>query len=205
MDEKKSEIILQATEIYMRFGIKSVTMDEMARQIGVSKKTLYIYFKDKNDLLMECMRMAQNHEVCEIEEIGKRHENAIDEMLEVSRFVIGELKKVHPSIFFDLQKYHPKVMTMMHDHLYGFVKECMLRNLEKGKKQGLYRKNMNTEIVATLYMSIIDRVIGGIGFEANKAPLDEVYREFFRYHIRGIASENGLEYLIELKKNDENF
>jgi AcrR family transcriptional regulator len=90
---EKREIITQATAIYLKFGIKSVTMDEMARQLGISKKTLYSYVADKNELVEQCVLLEHEGEVCQIGEINKQFENAIDEMLAISRYVAGTLKK----------------------------------------------------------------------------------------------------------------
>ena len=204
MEEKKREIIANAIEVYMKYGIKSVTMDEMARQLGISKKTLYLYVKDKNDLVCQAMKFAQTAEICMIEEIAKTYENAIDEMLATSRFIISRFNQIHPSIFFDLLKYHPDAMKIMNDHMNVFVHDCVSQNLNKGIKQGLYRKNLNIEFIATLYLAIINSVMNGDVFDETKFPMADVYREFFKYHLRGIANDNGLEYLIELKKNDEN-
>lgn len=203
MEEKKNELILGALEIYMKLGIKSITMDEMARQLGVSKKTLYLYVKDKNQLVEECVKMAQYGESCAIKDISESNNNAIDEIIEVSKFVIEQLKKVHPSIFFDLQKYHPNVMKMMDCHKDEFVRGCVVQNLERGIEQGYYRDNLNVEVISKLYLAMIDHVMVGNIVEEQNTTMDQIYSEFFRYHIRGIASKKGLEYLIELKKNNE--
>src|SRR5687768_11570904 len=94
MEDKKRELITQAAGIYMKYGIKSVTMDEMARLLGVSKKTLYQYVVDKNDLVEQCLVLAHEEDIAQICKIRENCENAIDEMLRISRFVAGQLKRV---------------------------------------------------------------------------------------------------------------
>lgn len=205
MDPKKREIITQATAIYLKFGIKSVTMDEMSRQLGISKKTLYSYVADKNELVEQCVLLEHEGEVCQIGVINKQFENAIDEMLAISRYVAGTLKKVHPSIFFDLAKYHPSALKMMNTHKHDFVRGCVVDNLQRGIKQGLYRSNLKVEVVSTIYLATMDHIMLGDIFPESPYSLDSIYQEFFRYHIKGISSANGLEYLNELIKNDENF
>jgi AcrR family transcriptional regulator len=205
MDPKKREIITQATTIYLKFGIKSVTMDEMARQLGISKKTLYSYVADKNELVEQCVLLEHEGEVCQIGEINKQFENAIDEMLAISRYVAGTLKKIHPSIFFDLAKYHPNALKITNTHKRDFVRGCVVDNLQRGIKQGLYRSNLNVEIVSTIYLATMDHMMLGDIFPESPFSLDSIYQEFFRYHIKGISSASGLEYLNELIKNDENF
>lgn len=203
MEEKKRELVLKASEVYMRYGIKSMTMDEMARQLGVSKKTLYQYVKDKNDLVQQCVLLQHEEEQQMIQEVVKSTDNAIEQMLQISRIIIDELRQIHPSIFFDLAKYHPSVMKMMEGHKDEFVCGCIEENLIAGIKQGLYRKNLNPRVISSIYVGMIDLVMQGtIINDLNLRP-DEIYSEMFRYHIRGIASEKGLEYLAELIKNDK--
>jgi AcrR family transcriptional regulator len=204
MDDKKREILTQATAIYLKYGIKSVTMDEMARQLGISKKTLYSYVADKNELVEQCVLLEHEDEVCRIGEISKTHENAIDEILAISNSVAAELKKIHPSIFFDLAKYHPNALKIMNTHKRDFVRGCVIDNLQRGIKQGLYRSDINVEVVSTIYLATIDNIMLGDIFPESHDKLDLIYKEFFNYHLRGIANQNGLEYLNELIKQNEN-
>lgn len=202
MDEKKRELILQATDIYMRYGIKSMTMDEMARQLGVSKKTLYQHVKDKNDLVEQCLMLQHEEEHKMIMAVVEETENAIEQMLKISRIIIEQLRNIHPSIFFDLARYHPTAMKMMDKNKEEFICGCIVENLVVGIKQGLYRKNLNAEIISSIYVGMIDMMMQD-GIQHSKLRPDEIYSEMFRYHIRGIASDQGLEYLVELTKNDD--
>jgi len=203
MDEKKREIVTQATAVYMKYGIKSVTMDEMASQLGVSKKTLYQFVKDKNDLVEQCVYLAHEGEVCCIAEINKKYENAIDEMLEISKYVSGELRKVHPSIFFDLAKYHPSALKIMTSHKQEFIKGCVIDNLQRGIKQGYYRKNLDVEVLSTIYLAIMDHIMLGDLFSHHNTSLEHIYQIYFRYHLRGIASDKGNKYINELTQNEK--
>ena len=203
MEKKKRELILKASDVYMKYGIKSITMDDMARQLGVSKKTLYQFVKDKNDLVEQCILFNHMVEYEEIERITEESENAIEQMMLISKYIIGTLEKIHPSIFFDLSKYHPSAMQMMQKHKDKFVCGTVEENLELGIKQGLYRNNINVKVISTVWLTLIDSVLLADRVQDKSLRPFEVYSEIFRYHIRGIASENGLEYLIELIKNDD--
>jgi len=203
--EQETKILVQATAIYMKYGIKSVTMDEMARQLGISKKTLYMFVSDKNELVEKCVLLAHEGEICQIGIINEKNKNAIDEILEISRFVSGELKKIHPSIFFDLAKYHPDALKIMTNHKQEFVRGCVINNLQKGIEQGLYRENLNVEVLSSIYQAAMDHIILGDIFPTSEVSMEIIYKEYFRYHINGIASAKGLNYLNELIKNDENF
>lgn len=203
MEEKKRELVIKASEVYMKYGIKSITMDEMARQIGVSKKTLYQFVKDKNDLVEQCILLSHEMEQIEIDRIAGETENAIEQMMRISKFIMGELSKIHPSIFFDLAKFHPSAMKIMEGHKDQFICGSIQKNLEQGIKQGLYRENINVQVISAVWVRLIDSILGGeVSLDSELKP-HEIYSEIFRYHIRGIASEIGLEYLVELIKNDD--
>lgn len=202
MEDKKREIVYKASDIYMRYGVKSMTMDEMARQLGVSKKTLYLHVKDKNDLVEQCMLMQHENEQEQIAKIISETENAIEQMWQISQYIVSELQKVHPSIFFDLAKYHPSVIQMMQCHKDEFICGCIEENLVNGIKQGFYRENLNPKVISSIYVRLIDIMMGGSISQQSNLKADEVYSEMFRYHIRGCASKKGIDYLVELIKND---
>ena len=199
MEDKKQAFLIAASGIFMRLGIKSVTMDEMARQLSMSKKTIYTFVKDKNNLVEQCLELFHFKEECDIQEISEKQLNAIEELLAIGELVASSLRSIHPSIFFDLQKYHPDVLKKFEAHKNTFIKGCIVSNLEKGKKDGLYRKNLDVDIIANMYLSFIDVLFGSDTFAGNSSFLD-VYSEYFRYHIRGIASASGLAQLQDLIK-----
>lgn len=201
MDEK--ELIEKASQVFMRLGIKSITMDDMARQLGVSKKTIYKYVKDKNDLVNKALAVHGEHEMCSIESICSKGLNAIDEIFEISQFVTEMLSTVHPSVHFDLEKYYPEAWNMAVQERQKQVFKCITENLEKGVKEGLYREDLKPEIIGRIYIAKLDVLFDGELFPPQQFNFAEVYLEYFRYHIRGIASQKGLQYLIEKVKKEQ--
>lgn len=202
-DEKARKIISAATGVFMRYGIKSVNMDDIARHLGVSKKTLYKYVSDKNDLVTRAFDM---HCQVEDEEINKIHSlelNAIDEMFEVQRMVITMVKDLHPSVLYDMQKYHPEQMKRMEESRHHTVSTTMIRNMEKGMKEGLYRDDLKPDIVAALYVSAIETFFRKVAFDETEYSFQDLYLELFRLHIRGIASEKGIRYLVEKMRQEQ--
>jgi len=198
--EKEQQIIRGAGEVFMRYGIKSVNMDDIAKNLSVSKKTLYKYVKDKNDLLRKSLAMHARMEDMAISLICEKDHNAIDELLEIAQWITGVLQQVHPSIHFDLEKYHPEVWKEMMDNQQKMVYKCMSENMEKGIKEGLYREDLNIDVIAKIYMSKMDVTFDSTIFPPKEISFSEVYREYFRYHIRGIASEKGITYLKQKVK-----
>lgn len=199
---KAKKILEGATEVFMRYGIKSVNMDDVARNLGISKKTLYKYVKDKADLLRQAFQAMHRQEEEVIGEICSRGLNAIDEMFEISQYILGLLNNLHPSVHFDMEKYYPELMKQVEDKRESTVFSCMLTNMNKGIKEGLYRKDLKPEVLARIYIHKIDAIFDGELFPPSEVSFGEVYIEFFRYHIRGIASEKGIAYLVEKMKQE---
>ena len=205
MDEKLKELLTKVGDIFMRYGIKSVTMDDLARQLGVSKKTLYKYVSDKRDLVNKTFENFLDEDKCMVDNISKKNLNAIDEVFEISENILANIKDIHPSIFFDLQKYYPEAWNIFQQHKHNFVFECVELNLKKGIGEGLYRDNMNCEIIAKSYVNHIHDIFDPELFPPGKYSYTDLYLELFRYHIRGIASPKGVEYLKEkIKKEQSN-
>jgi TetR/AcrR family transcriptional regulator, cholesterol catabolism regulator len=195
MEEKKLEILHKTAQVYMRYGIRSVTMDDLARELSISKKTLYQHFPDKDTLVQEIMRLKITMDQ-EISDAARQHApNAIDEMFEISQSVGDMIRHVHPSVFYDLQKYHPKAWEILENHKWNFVYNQILSNIHRGMQEGLYRENMNPELIARMHLAKTDMIFAGNLFPPNEFNLEEVFNELFRFQIRGMASEKGIEYL----------
>lgn len=203
MDEKHLEIIEKTSQVFMKYGIKSVTMDELARQLGISKKTIYKYFADKKDLVKTIMEAKTQYDKSKCMNIVQEAENAIDALLLISRLVMQHIKDVHPSVFFDLQKYHNDAWQVLHKHRNEYVIQLITENIIRGKSEGLYRDNINPDIIARVYSSNILAIVEGQLIDGNQFKHGEVYIEFLRFLMRGLTSDRGIEYLKErIKKED---
>ncbi|TNF24258.1 MAG: TetR/AcrR family transcriptional regulator [Bacteroidetes bacterium] len=195
MDEKALKILAQSTELFMQYGIKSLTMDDIARHLGISKKTLYQSFSDKAELVYQGMLAHMKHEQDALNTIHEQSENAIEEMFLISQHVSKHIQSMHPSILFDLEKYYPEAFQEFQNYKLKYIMGCIARNIEDGIAQGFYRKNMNIPVVAALYVARMDVLFDQKLFPSSQFSLKDVYFEAIRYHIRGIASEKGIEYL----------
>ena len=186
--------------IFMRYGIKSVNMDDVARQLGVSKKTLYLYFKDKEDLLSHVVHHHCSLEQESISAIVSKKLSAIEEMFEIMHWVLSILSKVNPSVQFDLDKYHPEQSRKLKESRHRVVYGCMLSNMKKGQKEGMYRKDFHADVIAKVYISRMDVLFDPVIFPFGEYQLTDLYKEVFQYHIRGIASAKGIEQLEHMLK-----
>ncbi|NNE54961.1 MAG: TetR/AcrR family transcriptional regulator, partial [Flavobacteriales bacterium] len=199
----ETQIIEGASAIFMKYGIKSVNMDDVAKNLRISKKTLYKYVSDKSDLLRKALNVHGQLEDSTIRSICNKNLNAIDELFEISHFIGNMLKEIHPSIHFDLEKYHPELWNELLDSRHKMVYECTYANLKKGIAEGLYRKDLNAEVIARIYMAKMDVVFDGELFPPNEFNFQQVYLDYFRYHIRGLASDEGIKYLVQKMKDEK--
>lgn len=201
MEEK--EILANSALLFTKYGIKSMTMDEISRQLGISKKTLYLYVSNKKDLVIKVMKLIIETEQCVILNLNETESNPIDEIMEITKMVSAQMKEMNPSVLFDLKKYHPKAWQILEKHKEEFVSDCIKKNLNKGIETGLYRENLNPEIVTYLYLSMVNGMIDPDKEISSGFRYYEMHLEMMRYHIRGIASKKGREYLKQ-KFSQEN-
>jgi len=194
-DEHKTVLTAKIANILMTYGVKSVNMDDIAKHLSISKKTLYKYFKDKNDVVKEVAKITILEERNIIHGIKDNCENAIDAMIQVTQFVQEKLKDSHPAVMFDLQKFYPEAFKLLMEHKKGFIKEVIINNTNNGVAQGLYRDNINAPIVASLFLSNISEIMNLDMSKENQFSYADLHLELVRYHIRGIASEKGVIYL----------
>jgi AcrR family transcriptional regulator len=202
MDERGIELLGKTAELFMRFGIKSMTMDDIARQLGVSKKTLYLYVTDKNDLVEKVMTAIVDHEKAMTSQLCERYTNAIDLLFELTKEVSKKFGQVHPSINYDMQKYHPKAWSIFETFRTDFIAGCIEDNIRIGIEQDLYRDNIDPFVISRLYAAKMDMCSDGEVFPPDRYNFKTIHLELMRYHIRGIASEKGLKYLRKKVKQE---
>lgn len=204
MDEKKVRILEGAGKLILKYGIKSMTMDDIARELGISKKTIYQYVSDKNDLIKQVIEldMQMDHEsICNI---MLRKLNAIDESFEIFKNIVQHIGDVSPNILYELKKYHPDAYNMHRDFMWTFSKKCVEENMKKGVEEGLYRHDLNTHLIATNYILMMMNIFeNSDAYGKNVHPI-EIYKELFQYHINAIASNKGRKYLTD-KYSSMNF
>lgn len=191
MDLKLNSILEQAAKLFMKFGIKSLTMDDIANELKVSKKTLYLFVTDKQDLVLKTLQKYCDADKAMVEEIEKQNTNAMEECLLITKHVKEKFSSIHQSIHYDLQKYYPDAWTMMQNHQLNFVFDTVKRNLEKGIEEGYYRDDLNPEIIARAYVTKVYAMIDRTDDILKKYDFGTIYGEVMRYHLRGIASEKG--------------
>ena len=195
--EKMNDLLKRVYDLFVKYGIKSVTMDDVSRELGISKKTLYNFVNDKSDLVEKVMDFEQEkNKECYLK-LEKSGKNAIEELFEVHKFLGGQMKHYSYSLAYDLKKYYPEIFQRIHKIQREHMRDAILENIRKGKKEGLYRKELQEEIIVKLQVSRIESLYEDQLFTIEDFTSGKIFREFFIYHIRGIANEKGVAYLEE--------
>ena len=204
MDDKLNAIMLRSAAMFQEYGIRSVSMDDICHEMGISKKTIYQYFENKTDLIKKLIEhISFSHE----EEKNKLREmnlNAIDVLLEVSKHVSRAIQKFNPSITFDLKKYYPEVFKDFMEKKREILFEDIKENLEQGINEGLYRPEQNVELTARLYVKKIEDIHDSEYWKCEDISFAKVFEVVFENHIRGISNAKGVEY-FEKQKQTINF
>jgi len=189
------ELLTGCEHAFRKFGVRAVSMDDLASQLGVSKKTLYRYFKDKADLVLQVFNQACERQKARTEILSDGGFNAIDAVIAVMEYFQSELREMHPSMLFDLQKYYPEAMNRLHTHKMVAMQGYLLRNIERGQTEGLYRADFDAKLVSRLHMAMVQTMTDPSTIHEFGRPLSELQKELHTYHLRGIATDQGLEYL----------
>ncbi len=189
------EIIVSISTLFMKYGIKSVSMDDVSRELGISKKTLYQYFKDKDELVTKVVEHHAELLSGEMFKMVSENANAIEQLLQVSKFVSQYLKNINPSVTYDLKKYYPQIWKNVNLNNRDYIFNQIKQNMINGIKEGLYRSDINIDIITHFYLFRMEMSQTYEMIVENKYSYEEIFNTSFNYHIRGIANKKGLECL----------
>jgi TetR/AcrR family transcriptional regulator, cholesterol catabolism regulator len=195
LQEAAKDLVKQAMAVFLRFGIKSVNMEDLAKELGVSKKTLYKHFQDKNELI----QLGMEHHCLELEaiilEASSAEGNAIDSELRIMKHVHEVVSQMHPSILYDLQKYHPIAFSNLVKTRDEILLGAVENNIQRGQNEGVYRQEVDPVSAARFLVSISTTVREMAQDHSNIQPLAQLYWQSALYHIHAISSPEGLDYL----------
>ncbi len=191
MPDIQSKLFKRVEEMFFRLGIRNLTMDDVARELGISKKTLYQHVENKDDLVKKVMLVGIEEDRAAHLTIVGGSKDAVDEMLGVARYVIGQVRQIKPILMFDLQRHYPDAWAMMDDFHTHDIKIWVKKNIERGIREGLYRPEVNPEIVASIYVAASANICDERFFPHGKFAFEEVILQFMTNHVFGICSEKG--------------
>lgn len=187
-----NRILLTAAALFTRYGIKSVTMDDVAAELGISKKTIYQHFADKDEIVYQVVQLELEKDQCEYEELDKVSENTIEKIMRSADMMRVQFAAMNPSLIFDVKKYHPRAWRIFQEHKQKFLLESIRQDLLRGIQEGLFRPDLNVEILSRLRMEEIEMGFDYQLFPPDKFNLLDIQLVFLDHFIRGILSEHGV-------------
>lgn len=188
---REERILRRSEDLFMRYGIRSVTMDDIARDLGISKKTLYQHVDNKADLVDRITESyIQGEKQC-LAEISANAKDAIDQQLMIARHVVQILRRMRPTTMFDLKKYYRECWEKMDRFHLGYVYRVIRSNIEQGIYEGLYRQNLDPDIIAKLYVGKTMILNDEEMFPLREYNRDDLFVQYINYHLRGILSDKG--------------
>ena len=199
----KEHIIAEADKLFCQFGIKSITMDDIAKHLGMSKKTIYQYFKDKNALVVEMMRLKMECQVCDMDISFSESINAIQEVFSAVTQMQQILSNMNPMLLNDLQKYHPQAWEYFKMFREKKLFQVIYENLKRGVSEGYYRKEMNLEILTWMRIGQIDTVFNKVTYPSNKHNLSQIMLEITDHFLYGLCTLKGHELINRYKNHTE--
>ena len=190
--------------MFLSLGFKSVTMDDISKNLGISKKTIYTHFSNKTELVRESTSFMFEHIESGIKNICTQNLNAIEELFEIKQFVLKTLKDEESSPQYQLEKFFPDIHQKFKNRHLAVVNECICKNIEKGIKDDLYRTDLDPQFISRIYYIGITGVKDEETFPKTMYTQKQLMGKFLNYHIRSIATEKGLETLNTILNTNKN-
>ena len=188
----KTNIIIKADNLFRKFGIRGVTVDDICSECGISKKTIYKYYTDKHTIANKSIEFHHDNLYNEIQEIIKRSPNSIETFFRISKHFRNSLNETTPLFVHDLKRYHPDLYKITQEYKEKLFEKTLQNVINSGKSEGFIRSTINEDIVSKLRIEIIE-----IGFNQDVFPLKKYnFRDIqfisFDLFIRGIVTNKGL-------------
>ncbi len=189
--EIKDRILSQAQQLFMRNGIKSVSMDDIAADMAMSKKTLYKWFENKDQIVEASMSRHLLGTQCDCTAMIETATSAIDELFRMLEWTKKEFSNIHPSIFYDLRKFHPGTWKLWLAHKNEFILTQIILNLRRGITEGLFRADLDVEVIARLRLHQIDMQFNHDVYPYQQFGKERVSQALLEHFMLGVATLKG--------------
>jgi len=193
MEDVRQRILLTANELFMKYGFRSVSMDDISRQLGISKKTIYQYYQEKEELVREIFRQHQTQWLKNSEHIKASASDALEELLLFTDLVRQQLATINPSVLFDLYKYHRTVWNEWSEYKSKIARQNVIETLERGIREGFFRSDLDPSIMSVLRLEEIEMSFNDQLFPGSTFSIQKVHSQLFDHFLQGILTEQGRE------------
>ena len=189
--ELKDKIVETSFQLFCRQGIRSVSMDDIAQHLGVSKKTIYKWYENKDAIVQEAIQnhLAHTQHSCNL--IADNATNAIDELFQTMEMVRQMFDGIHPTVIYDLQKFHSGAWNLVEKHKSSYLLTRIVDNMKRGIREGLYRTDLNIEIMARLRLAELGIIFNHETFPPDRFNHQQVQLACLEHFMLGIATLKG--------------
>ena len=201
-DLTKEKIISESINLFMTYGLRSVTMDDIAKHLSMSKKTIYQHFKDKEEIIIQATNEVfdtENKKMCEIEDGA---ENAVEQLYMLTVKLRETIKNTSTTALYDMKKYYPRAWEKYKDYKHNVIYNSVIDNLKRGIREGLFRGNINPEILAQLRIGEIELSFNKEFFPEDEFTLVEIHDQLYEHFTYGILSDEGVKLFETYKKKN---
>jgi AcrR family transcriptional regulator len=190
----------KAHGLFMQYGLRSVSMDDIATSLGMSKKTIYQYYADKDELVEAVIdeEVQQSQGLCERDQ--QASDNAVHEIFLAMDMIMEMLGTMNPSLVFDMQKYHPKAFQKFQQHKNEYLYNVIHMNLERGIREGLYREDIHLDILARFRVESIMMPFSPDFHSKLKYSLATLEEELILHFLYGLASTKGYKLILKYQQ-----
>lgn len=199
--EQKERIQQMAHDLFMQYGLRSVSMDDIAAALGISKKTIYHFFSDKDDLVDAVVKdeLSQSQQKCMFSKA--KSSNAVEEMFLTMEQVHDQFQNMNPMVLYDLQKFHPDAYHKFWKHKNEFLYKIIWQNIERGVKEGLYRPEINIDVVSKYRLEAMMIPFNISVFPPQKYKLADVTQETMELFLYGMTTLKGYKLILKYKQH----
>ena len=203
LSNMREKIIHKSVELFLNFGFKSVTMDDIANEMGISKKTIYVHFPNKTKLV-EAVTFNLFDTICDgIDGICDNASNPIEELYSIKMFVMHHLKNEKSSPQYQLRKYYPKIHDELKVKQFEKMHKSVQESLEDGVKTEVFRNTINVDFISRMYFTGMTGIKDSLFFPPKYFEMEYLMESYLEYHLRAIVTEKGLQILNKFIKSNQ--
>lgn len=193
MDERESKdkLIRGAEELFMKYGLRSVSMDDIARHLGISKKTIYQHFADKDEVVATVAQSHMRRQQQQFEDIVKAAKNAVEEMAMFATNMKEHLRNINPALLFEMQKYHTRAWNEWLAFKHNVIRDSIVRSMKEGVADGYFRADLDIGILATMRLEQVQMAFDNTLFPRDKYSISEIQAQLFEHFVHGIMTDKG--------------
>jgi TetR/AcrR family transcriptional regulator, cholesterol catabolism regulator len=201
----KERIQAKADELFMRYGIRSVSMDDIAAQLVMSKKTLYQFFADKDELVDAVVDKELKRGQQDCLECRQQSKDSVDEIFITMEQIAEQFRNMNPMVLYDLEKFHIASFQKFLKHKNEFLLDVIRKNIERGIREELFRPEINVDIMSKFRLESMMIAFNMLVFPPRKYNLVEVTQEIIEHYLYGVATLKGHKLILKYKEQSKKY